>query len=164
MTDLIQEVDSLAKLCEEKYKQVAERDALLKEKDAALRLIMDDQHMEENRYVFITAKDALSKTFPSEALERALAVEREKFAADTETERVLIDVSNERLRQHSKWDGVFSDDAYTPLDWHEMIADYNGWARRMACMGSEDKARTRYVQIAALAAAAVEALDRRSMK
>ena len=72
---------------------------------------------------------------------------------------VLLDVANERLRQHGKWDGVFDDTKYNALDWHEMISDYNGWARRMRCMGSMDKARTRYVQIAALAVAAVEALD-----
>jgi hypothetical protein len=80
------------------------------------------------------------------------------------TNNVLSDVSSERSRQRDKWDGVFNDDNYTPFDWHEMIADYNGWARRMACMGSDDKARTRYIQIAALAVAAVEALDRRSVK
>ena len=75
------------------------------------------------------------------------------------TESVLKDVAEERKRQHGKWDGVFDDRSHTPLDWHEMIADYNGWARRMACMGSMDKARTRYIQIAALAVAAVEAMD-----
>ena len=53
-----------------------------------------------------------------------------------------------------------NDDRWNALDWHEMIADYNAWARRMACMGSMDKARRRYVQLAALAVAAVEAIDR----
>lgn len=77
------------------------------------------------------------------------------------TKEVLKDVQAERERQHLKWDGKFNDDDWNPLDWHEMIADYNGWARRMACMGSPDKARNRYIQIAALAVAAVEALDRR---
>jgi hypothetical protein len=75
------------------------------------------------------------------------------------TESVLQEVATERERQHGKWDGVFDDRNYTPLDWHEMISDYNGWARRMACMGSFDKARNRYIQIAALAVAAVEAMD-----
>lgn len=77
------------------------------------------------------------------------------------TSSVLEDVLNERDRQVSKWEGKFNDDDYTPLDWHEMIADYNGWARRMAAMGSLDKARRRYIQIAALAVAAVGALDRK---
>ncbi len=74
---------------------------------------------------------------------------------------VLDDVHLERLRQKGKWGGTSQDDGWNALDWHEMIADYNAWARRMACMGSKDKARNRYIQIAALAVAAVEALDRR---
>lgn len=77
------------------------------------------------------------------------------------TKDVLTDVENERLRQIAKWGSPSeTDDIYTPLDWHEMISDYNGWARRMAAMGSVEKARRRYVQIAALAVAAVESLDR----
>lgn len=72
---------------------------------------------------------------------------------------VLGEVAVERTRQHSKWDGVFDDLQWTPGDWHAMIEDYNGWARRMGCMGSMDKARNRYIQIAALAVAAVEAVD-----
>lgn len=79
------------------------------------------------------------------------------------TARVLNDIDVERTRQIDKWTGVYNDDHYTPMDWHEMIADYNSWARRMATMGSDDKARKRYIQIAALAVAAVEAIDRREM-
>lgn len=77
-------------------------------------------------------------------------------------ETVLNDVGIERERQDHKWSGIFNDDTWNPLDWHEMISDYNGWARRMACMNSPDKARIRYIQIAALAVAAVEALDRKN--
>ena len=78
------------------------------------------------------------------------------------TARVLADVAAERVRQDYKWGGPEVDDRWDELDWHEMIADYNGWARRMAAMNSFDKARNRYVQIAALAVAAVEALDRKT--
>lgn len=78
------------------------------------------------------------------------------------TETVLNDVAAERQRQDAKWDGIFDDAQWNPLDWHEMIADYNAWARRMMAQHSPDKARNRYVQIAALAVAAVEALDRKS--
>jgi len=72
----------------------------------------------------------------------------------------LNDVDRERFRQDEKWGGSTTDDNWTALDWHEMISDYNGWARRMAAMGSLDKARRRYVQVAALAVAAVESIDR----
>ena len=78
------------------------------------------------------------------------------------TDKVIAEVAAERERQNAKWGGATNDDQYNPLDWHEMIADYNAWARRMACMGSLDKARNRYVQLAALAVAAVEALDRKA--
>ena len=77
-------------------------------------------------------------------------------------ESVLREVLSERQRQDTKWGGASNDDQWNPLDWHEMIADYNGWARRMACMGSHDKARNRYIQIAALAVAAVESIDRKA--
>ena len=80
------------------------------------------------------------------------------------TATVLADVAAERERQDAKWGGASNDDQWNCLDWHEMIADYNAWARRMAAMGSPDKARLRYVQLAALAVAAVEALDRRTAK
>lgn len=77
-------------------------------------------------------------------------------------ENVLREVGAERRRQDAKWGGSANDDQWDASDWHEMIADYNAWARRMATMGSFDKARNRYVQIAALAVAAVEAIDRKA--
>jgi len=58
-------------------------------------------------------------------------------------QKVLADISKERQRQDGKWGGFSNDDKLNPLDWHERIADYNGWARRMACMGSPDKALDR---------------------
>lgn len=74
---------------------------------------------------------------------------------------LLLEVAAERDRQDGKWGGESNDDQWNPLDWHELIADYNGWARRMLCMGSHDKGRRRLIQIAALALAEVEAIDRR---
>ena len=78
------------------------------------------------------------------------------------TEAVIAEVALERQRQDEKWGGAINDDQWSPLDWHEMLSDYNAWARRMACMGSLDKARRRYVQLAAMAVAAVEAIDRKT--
>jgi len=73
---------------------------------------------------------------------------------------ICQDVMVERQRQDGKWGGPEHDDQWSPLDWHEMIADYNAWARRMWTMGSLEKARRRLVQVAALAIAAVESIDR----
>lgn len=87
---------------------------------------------------------------------------KQQVDGDMKTEEILGEVLSERGRQNMKWGGPFYDDQHAAFDWHEMIADYNGWARRMAAMGSNDKARRRYIQIAALAVAAVEAIDRKA--
>ena len=74
---------------------------------------------------------------------------------------VLDEVSAERARQRAKgfdarWDGKI-----TPDDWHNNIAAYLGWARCMLGMGSPLKARRRMIQVAAMAVANIESLDRR---
>lgn len=74
---------------------------------------------------------------------------------------LLEEVAAERDRQDEKWGGPANDDRWNPADWHAMLADYNGWARQMLCMGSIDKGRRRLIQLSAMALAAVEAIDRR---
>jgi hypothetical protein len=74
-------------------------------------------------------------------------------------QKILEDISVERDRQIAKWSGKFDDAQWLPGDWHEMIADYNAWARRMGSMGSPDKQRRRLIQVAALAVAAIEVID-----
>jgi phenylpyruvate tautomerase PptA (4-oxalocrotonate tautomerase family) len=82
-------------------------------------------------------------------------------APTPEVATVLQDVAAERWRQqHKPTSSETIDDRNTAFDWHEIISDYNGWARRMSCMGSPEKARRRLVQLAAVAVAAVEAIDR----
>ncbi len=76
-------------------------------------------------------------------------------------ESIYYAVQEERIRQKAMW-GLHDHDAqWTPLDWHEMISDYNGWARRTWAMGRCDEARERLIQVAALALAAIEAMDRK---
>lgn len=76
-------------------------------------------------------------------------------------QRVLNHIAAERSVQDDKWGGATNDDAKSPHDWFNVIADYNGWARNMAMMSSHKKAYCRYLQIASLAAAAAEAVLRR---
>lgn len=76
------------------------------------------------------------------------------------TEKVLTEVAAERRRQKAKGFDADQDGFMGALDWHELIADYNGWARRMARMGNLGKAREGYVQVAAIAVAAIEAMER----
>lgn len=79
------------------------------------------------------------------------------------TPEVLADIADERKRQDEKWGGPAHDDQHDTATFVQLIEDYAGWARTMAGMGSLDKARNRLVQVAALAVAAVEAIDRQKM-
>ena len=79
----------------------------------------------------------------------------------SQTEEVLEDVGTERMRQDEKWGGPEHDDQHTTAEFVQWIEDYAGWARMMASMGSYEKARRRLIQIAALAVAAVESIDRK---
>ncbi len=76
-------------------------------------------------------------------------------------EDILLQVDAERDRQEAKGFADYKDDRKEPWNWHEDIESYNGWARLMWAMGSTDKARNRFIQIAALAVAAIESLDRK---
>lgn len=76
---------------------------------------------------------------------------------------LLAEVDAERTRQDEKWGGAEHDDSHTTAEFVQLIEDYAGWARTMSGMGSHGKARRRLVQVAALALAAVEVLDRRDI-
>ncbi|HEV7266459.1 MAG TPA: hypothetical protein VGN83_16285 [Falsiroseomonas sp.] len=76
------------------------------------------------------------------------------------TQSVLLEVGAERTRQDAQW-GVERDEALSVATFVQLIADYAGWARVKAREGSHVEARQRLVQVAALAVAAVETLDRR---
>lgn len=76
----------------------------------------------------------------------------------------LGDVAVERTRQDGKWGGTAHDDGHTVADFAQLIEDYAGWARTMAGMASMAKARRRLIQVAALAVAAVESIDRKEAK
>lgn len=78
------------------------------------------------------------------------------------TDDVLKEVALERGRQDGKWGGPNHDDQHSTAEFVQFIEDYAGWARQMAGMGSHDKARRRLIQVAALAVAAVESIDRKA--
>lgn len=77
------------------------------------------------------------------------------------SQKVLEQIRQERDRQDQKWGGPIHDDEHVTADFVQLIEDYAGWARVMAGMNSPDKARKRLVQVAALAVAAVESIDRK---
>jgi hypothetical protein len=78
------------------------------------------------------------------------------------TARVLQEIAAERTRQDAQWGGATHDDAQSVDSFVQLIADYAGWARVKAREGAPVEARQRLVQVAALAVAAVETLDRRA--
>lgn len=73
---------------------------------------------------------------------------------------IFNEISKERRRQDEKWGGPKHDDEHSTADFCRWIKNYAGWADQMADMRSFDKARNRLVQIAALAVAAIESIDR----
>jgi hypothetical protein len=75
---------------------------------------------------------------------------------------ILNEITNERARQDDKWGGAEHDDQHTTTEFCGFIQDYAAWARRMDQMNSPDKARRRLIQVAALAVAAVESIDRKT--
>lgn len=74
---------------------------------------------------------------------------------------VLSEIAAERARQDGKWGGPEHDDAKTTAEFADLIQAYATWARTMDWMGSPQKTRRRLLQVAAIAAAAVESHDRK---
>jgi hypothetical protein len=76
---------------------------------------------------------------------------------ETNPTDLLAAVASELKRQKIKW-GDGCDEGKTPDEWHCLIADYLGWARRMHAMDSPEKAVNRYLQVAALAVSAGQSI------
>lgn len=77
-----------------------------------------------------------------------------------EYDLICLEVAEERERQDEKWGGALHDDHHTTAEFVQLIEDYAGWARTMAGMNSQYKARNRLIQVSALAVAAIERIDR----
>lgn len=75
---------------------------------------------------------------------------------------IVNEITDERARQDEKWGGPEHDDQHSTTEFCGFIQDYAAWARRMDQMNSPDKARRRLIQVAALAVAAVESIDRKN--
>lgn len=75
--------------------------------------------------------------------------------------RVLSEVADERQRQDEKWGGPEHDNGHAPADWMDFIDLKLDEAELAANQGNVREVRRVMVQIAALAVAGVQALDRR---
>lgn len=69
---------------------------------------------------------------------------------------ILQEILNERGRQDDKWGGPEHDDQHPLADFVDFIEGYAAKAR------DGDEPRRRLIQVAALAVAAVESMDRKS--
>lgn len=73
----------------------------------------------------------------------------------------LAEVAAERRRQDARWGGAAHDDAQPMEAFAGLIRDHAAWACVAQRAGAHGEARERLIQIAALAVAAAESLDRR---
>lgn len=81
-------------------------------------------------------------------------------AQEASLRMLLGEVRYERHRQDLKWGGPDHDDRHTTAEFVEFIEGYVGRARMLA--SNPGRARRRLVQVAALALAACECIDRAS--
>ena len=74
---------------------------------------------------------------------------------------ILLEVDNERERQNQQWGGDHHDDQHITPEFCAWIDNYSGWASQKSQGGDNVEARKRLIQVAALAVAAVESIDRK---
>lgn len=81
------------------------------------------------------------------------------------TEYVASSINVERSRQDTKWGGPDHDDERTPDEWQRYIRNELEYVAGLREPTSEDEkgTRQRFVRVAALAIAAIESLDRKTV-
>lgn len=135
---------------------------VLKNQDAAVAAIeyslRTDEGMEFLRCWMHGDFDAIRKEWPDAP--EAVFIGADPLLQPVQHTSVLGLVAAERKRQDDKWGGAAHDDQHSTASFVQLIEDYAGWARTMAGMNSPAKARNRLIQVAALAVAAVESIDR----
>lgn len=87
---------------------------------------------------------------------------RETAARDADHRRreILAQIHNERENQDDKWGGADHDDRHKPGDWTRFIVRQLGAAEEGIDVHDWDLWRKQMVQVAALAVAALETIDR----
>lgn len=80
-----------------------------------------------------------------------------RAAVDGAASRVYLEIAVERVHQDAKWGGHAHDDEHTNADWRGFIYDHTA-------MATGGAARKQFLRVAALAVAAVEAIDRRAAR
>ena len=83
-----------------------------------------------------------------------------KGQAERHLSQALLDVAAERQRQDAKWGGPEHDDGHHAGDWHRFVSLRLARVPVLASNGNAAEVRRMWVQIAALAVAAAESIDR----
>jgi hypothetical protein len=73
---------------------------------------------------------------------------------------IYFDISSERERQDAKWGGAAHDKHHTVSDWVRFIHEHASKANEAASHGDIQRARARLIEVAALAVAGLEVLDK----
>lgn len=71
------------------------------------------------------------------------------------------EIKQERIRQDDKWGGPTHDDRHTTMDFIELIESYAAGARQMVDINNQSATRHKLLEIAALAVASIESVDRK---
>lgn len=71
---------------------------------------------------------------------------------------IYQEIRKERARQDAKWGGPDHDAEHDVIDWRDLIIEH---AEKAADGYTAEKRRQRWIEVAALAVAAIEASDRR---
>jgi hypothetical protein len=74
---------------------------------------------------------------------------------------LLLEISAERSHQDEKWGGATHDDQHSTNEFLTFIGSYSSKACDAAAQGDAIEARRRLIQVAALAIASVESIDRK---
>jgi hypothetical protein len=80
--------------------------------------------------------------------------------SDRKAIQLLSEVASERIRQDETWGGAVHDDGHSTAEFAAYITDYAGRAGTAAMQDDVVLARKRLIQVAALAVAGVESIDR----
>lgn len=92
--------------------------------------------------------------------------DEQRFARRLKRQDIYTAIEAERERQDEKWGGPEHDDEHTLNEWAKRIHDHAAAAAGIYASYETPDARARreFVEVAALAVAAIEALDRKTGK
>ena len=121
-----------------------ERELLEQAKNLLSRFMPDNLRDQDDQIEMLAKMDA--------------ALEAPAAAPEQPASKALQDVATERQRQDAKWGGPEHDDTHPISDWQQFISQR---AENLVYRGNPERMYELFIEIAALAVAAAESMDRR---